>query len=98
LPRGVIRCHKIVEAQDLAEKNVTVSPQPNGSVVVEIRGKESVIIAAKIVGPFSVPEIEDGYVVRYADGYISWSPRKAFEEGYAAIPPDASHGGDGKKE
>ena len=26
-----------------------------------------------------------GYYVRYADGFESWSPAKAFEEGYARI-------------
>lgn len=26
-----------------------------------------------------------GYLVRYDDGYLSWSPRKAFEEGYTAL-------------
>jgi hypothetical protein len=27
-----------------------------------------------------------GYYVRYADGYESWSPPKAFEEGYSRLP------------
>ena len=31
-----------------------------------------------------MPVIGD-YFVRYADGYESWSPRKAFEEGYGLI-------------
>lgn len=26
-----------------------------------------------------------GYVVRYADGFESWSPGKAFEEGYTRV-------------
>ena len=26
-----------------------------------------------------------GYVVEYADGYRSWSPTKAFEEGYTEV-------------
>ncbi len=28
-----------------------------------------------------------GYYVRYADGYESWSPAKAFEEGYTRVSP-----------
>lgn len=28
---------------------------------------------------------DSGYYVRYADGYESWSPTKAFEEGYTKI-------------
>lgn len=27
----------------------------------------------------------DGYYVQYADGYESWSPREAFEQGYTRI-------------
>lgn len=29
-----------------------------------------------------------GYFVAYEDGYTSWSPAKAFEEGYSLIPED----------
>lgn len=92
------RCHKIVEAQDLADKHVSIKDYGLGAMEVILRTGEIVAIPAKIATSMTLDEIEDGYVVRYADGYISWSPRKAFEEGYAAIPPDASHGGDGKKE
>lgn len=28
------------------------------------------------------PSIEDGYRVRYPDGYVSWSPKAVFEEAY----------------
>lgn len=35
---------------------------------------------------WKIPEDEnptdEGYIVKYADGYISWSPRTAFEEAY----------------
>lgn len=27
-------------------------------------------------------KVEDGYRVQYADGYLSWSPKEAFEEAY----------------
>lgn len=30
-------------------------------------------------------EGDGGYVVRYADGYLSWSPSKPFEDGYSLI-------------
>jgi len=32
---------------------------------------------------FKMSDDDLGYVVEYADGYRSWSPTKAFEEGYA---------------
>ena len=28
------------------------------------------------------PSVEDGYRVRYPDGYVSWSPKAVFEEAY----------------
>jgi len=30
---------------------------------------------------------EDGYYVRYKDGYTSWSPKEAFESGYKSTAP-----------
>lgn len=30
-------------------------------------------------------EIDEGYYVVYDDGYASWSPSKAFEDGYTLI-------------
>lgn len=32
--------------------------------------------------PGSHPDTEDGYCVQYEDGYISWSPKEAFEKAY----------------
>ena len=37
------------------------------------------------------PSVEDGYRVRYEDGYVSWSPKEAFEEAYR--PTDAMNFG-----
>ena len=37
------------------------------------------------------PSVEDGYRVQYADGYVSWSPKEAFEEAYR--PTDAMNFG-----
>ena len=37
------------------------------------------------------PSVEDGFRVRYADGYVSWSPKEAFEEAYR--PTDAMNFG-----
>ena len=28
---------------------------------------------------------EEGYIVQYSDDYVSWSPKKAFEDGYVKI-------------
>ena len=37
------------------------------------------------------PSVEDGYRVQYADGYVSWSPKEAFDEAYR--PTDAMNFG-----
>lgn len=28
---------------------------------------------------------DEGYIVKYSDGYVSWSPKQAFEEAYSKI-------------
>ena len=34
------------------------------------------------VNPVGENPADDGYLVEYSDGYISWSPKKAFDEAY----------------
>lgn len=38
------------------------------------------------------PLIGSDYLVRYADGYLSWSPKKAFEDGYIEVFANLSGG------
>lgn len=84
------RCHKIVEAADLGGKNVLLDFEvPGGHVGVSLPDGTKLMIPANVINSQTPEEIEDGYVVKYEDGHISWSPRKTFEDGYAAIPPDA---------
>ena len=35
--------------------------------------------------PKSMDPVEEGYKVRYPDGYVSWSPKEAFERAYLAL-------------
>ena len=41
---------------------------------------------------WTIPENEDpetdGYLVRYPDGYESWSPKKTFDEAYLQLERD----------
>jgi hypothetical protein len=72
------KCHKIVKAG-----KVLVLPSFNGVVTVEdVNGAP-----CKVGMPLNAfarggPELGD-YIVIYDDGYKSWSPAKAFEDGYA---------------
>lgn len=66
-----------------------------GKIVAASRFENTVIVTTEDgdqieVGPARVHDMEEdeivgGYVVVYADGYISWSPADAFEGGYTLI-------------
>lgn len=50
-----------------------------------LEGGEKLIVAHDEDKPQKVKDAtacEDGYKVRYADGYVSWSPKEVFEEAY----------------
>ena len=75
LPR--YRCHKEVWALKL----------------VQVQGQVLTPVDADYP-PFEVPQayldkhqpVPGGYFVQYRDGYISFSPAQAFEEGYTRLP------------
>lgn len=73
------QCHKIVEAERVG--NVYSKPDEGGwrSVILE-NGSPEVVMCKR-----SDEEFAAGYIVRYADGYVSWSPSKVFEDGYTLI-------------
>ena len=50
----------------------------------------SVIVDTPEEAPFCLPNIEDGYRVRYHDGYESWCPADTFEKAYLplSVNPD----------
>ena len=66
------RSHKLVEAGVIQHVEV-------GSVTVD----DEVIPVPDGIFVRGVPVIGVDYLVRYADGYVSWSPKAAFEAGYA---------------
>jgi hypothetical protein len=73
------RSHKLVEAGQIA----SVAAAGSGYVlqVVNAEGKaESVAVGMNF---FARGVAKEGdYYIRYPDGYVSWSPKVAFEEGY----------------
>ena len=50
----------------------------------------SVIVDTPEEAPFCLPNIEEGYRVRYPDGYESWCPADTFEKAYLplSVNPD----------
>lgn len=80
-------CHKTVRAGKLLRPPILRQDDQARSTglydvsVEDINGAPCVIECDASVFARSWPEVGD-YVVIYADGYKSWSPAKAFEEGY----------------
>jgi hypothetical protein len=79
------KCHKIVEAAPVhyvGPDFITVSTGENSFERVNVppdffaRGG---------------PALDD-YLVRYEDGYLSWSPKAVFEAGYTLITPEVKDG------
>lgn len=72
--------HKVVEAAPIVGVNVAVS-----LVIVEgENGREEIYVPEHFFAR-SIPEIDD-YLVKYLpDGYLSWSPKEIFEDGYTLL-------------
>lgn len=88
------KSHKVVEAAKIVDIKVG-----NEKVRVTVGdGLDEHYIDPHEFLRFSHTPEDLGYLVRYPDGYVSWSPTKAFEEGYtedgepAAIPASSPFG------
>lgn len=80
LPR--YKCHKEVWALKIA----AIGFEENGSAKIAPVDKRYAIFDVKNYRvKFKGDENDPGYYVQYEDGYQSWSPTKAFEEGYTLI-------------
>lgn len=85
------RSHKIVHALKIAKIEAAAGNQPAGDG--ETDGGAIITPVEEGYAPFRVepgylhkhmPQA-GGYYVVYSDGYASWSPAQAFEEGYTRI-------------
>jgi hypothetical protein len=89
------KCHKEVWALKIAEiRGQSESIKPTIQELEEILARSEIVPADEGFAPFPVdaeymrkhkPQV-GGYFVVYKDGYKSYSPAQAFEEGYARIP------------
>lgn len=73
------KCHKVVEAM-LIDK---IEIWHDGSATLNKSGAFEISVGAPWMEKHH-PQ-SGGYYVRYKDGYSSYSPAEAFEEGYAEI-------------
>lgn len=85
------RSHKIVEAKKIVGFSKFRLDEEKAELILE--GDERILVRVEDLDSRRVPDSiydggdpeEYGYFVVYEDGYWSWSPTKAFEEGYALI-------------
>lgn len=84
-----VRAAKIVDARDLTGDRAGLLltldvPTPDGGATLVARevGYSFMPPRAVVSG---LSALVGGYFVEYADGYVSWSPAKAFEEGYQLL-------------
>ena len=81
------KCHKVVEAAKIKEVETT---REGGLPILHLffENREFVTINDEATQGRFPEGCEGGYYVVYADGYCSWSPAKAFEEGYSLVESD----------
>jgi len=75
------KSHKVVEAEKIV-RLIFDDESQIANVVLE--PKEAIFDVPNEIFARGTPEPGD-YLVKYEDGYISWSPAKAFEEGYTLV-------------
>lgn len=77
------KCHKTVHALKLTIVRIF----RDGTAELEPEDKRfaAIKVDAEWVRRFKPKDGDNGYFVVYDDGYESWSPSKAFEEGYTLI-------------
>ncbi len=79
------RCHKEVWALKIAEINPgREDGQGPGATIVPVEAGYAPISVSDAWESKHQPKV-GGYLVFYADGYKSFSPAKAFEDGYTPI-------------
>lgn len=76
------RSHKVVQAAKIQQ--VVQLPDSRHKIIFEDESIPDLIPPVYWLGRYG-DESDPGYYVRYEDGYESWSPSKAFEEGYTRI-------------
>lgn len=78
------KCHKEVHALKIAA--LEVHSDGSATIVPSDGGEYAPFeVDADWVSRFKGGSDDPGYYIAYADGYKSWSPADAFEEGYTQI-------------
>lgn len=87
---GDWKCHKIVKAGKVTPAQITRDAD-EGTYTITVEDGNGAPCKVVVRNDFlarGTPQVGD-YLVIYDDGYKSWSPAKAFEDGYTRIDADA---------
>jgi hypothetical protein len=82
------QCHKRVKAIKISAMTPREKPLLGAHILPEDKGCGAFFITEEFNSKHN-PQV-GGYIVVYDDGYMSYSPAKAFEEGYTEITPGCS--------
>lgn len=93
-PMNLYMCHKIVEAAKVSSVQYDHETGNTTLGLVDPSGKP--LLPQTVPGDWVVKKAPEGaaanlvggYFVKYPDGFTSWSPAKAFEEGYTGLPAE----------
>lgn len=81
------KSHKVVQAAKIL--SVVANPSQPGAIFHLQGEKETAALPPEWLQKHQpgagIQSFSGGYYVRYADGYASWSPAEAFEEGYTRV-------------
>jgi hypothetical protein len=78
------RCHKIVQAGEIKAIEKSEGGQGEEAYVRHAVLENGSRFGSKALFARGVPAVGD-FIVVYDDGYVSWSPKKAFLDGYSPI-------------
>ncbi len=75
------RCHKVVGALKIAK----FFTQPDGSLRIQPRdeGYSDIVVSAAFADKHN--PVAGGRLVKYEDGYMSYSPAEPFDDGYTLV-------------
>lgn len=77
------RCHKEVWALKIAA--IEIHQDGSATIAPADEGYAPIMTVSDWARRFKGNEDDLGYFVIYSDGYQSWSPTKAFEDGYSPL-------------
>lgn len=78
------RCHKIVQAGEIKSLEQQEGSDGKTATVRHAVLEDGSRYGSKELFARGTPAVGD-FIVIYDDGYVSWSPRKAFLDGYSPI-------------